>query len=747
MRISAAYWVLLATTWIAPGCTSTQVPQATAPRSTPSATAPVGDALYVKLQALPPPESLLAALPEALRSKLEDSLDKLDASLRRELVNPDGQALHIRPLMHLAAGGNELAAYTALFSTAAAGDELAVLADPAASAAEVVGLANTLSQRAAQHVLQARRGDVAPGVTRRPEVVGEIAAAANILGDFALEKAAIDALAELSDSPTVRLRRIRLLCEQLDWRAATEQLLSEKALSVAERREAETWIAAARAVASPGAESLAAKVEQARLALSLDRTVRASELLAGLDKAANEDLSYATTRARAQIGDGPCPGLRRELANAYLCRAAWRAFRTSHSLAELETAWQSGKGRDATAVDSYLGLVHVTQLMYGFDNGAGDASPESFKTTLLNMEQRATEALAVSAHLRAVALMAKTLRLAFSASVEATDTLAAIAEGDRKQLLAEAQELANKGPKEPFDQAAILAVTGILAQVDDGRPALTQLIGLVQTELQPPFGALLLWNQLASQDPAGFNATRNYYGELAQNPAIESYERSRWLLLWAEAEQHLVPSEHSLATLQALCKQLRAKGVPLELQLRAAINLAGLEARRGDFVKAAEFLKDIAEVPRASVSSRQEQELLIAATGYHLVLEALAAPDSLPARAGELSQLLQTVATASAASPALQVWLALWRGELETLIETRDCRGNTACERRARRARGIDRKLLGESVGRRSAALLELGVLAIGGVQVEFQYQRGRLIPAITVDSSFLLAHMPTIAK
>jgi hypothetical protein len=545
----------------------------------------------------------------------------------------------------------------------------------------------------------------------------------------------------------VRLRGLQLLCQRLEWQAAAAELKAEKDFSERERGEAAQWVEAARQVKTAQAAALPARIELARAALRLGLTEQASETLRLEQDRADDNLAYVTTRARAQAGDGPCPGLRRELANAPLCQTAWREFRKSGVLAQLETAWQSGKGRDAAAVDTYLGLVHVTPLTYSLDAGGGDATPESFKATLLALEQRAVEANSVSPHLHGVALMAKTLRLAFTASIESKDALAAIPVVARTQLITEAAALAKSQADDTFSQAAVLAVAGVLAQVENGTPVLTPLMGHLKTGLQLPFAALLLWNQLASHDVAGLKQAQNYYGELAQDPKLLSYDRSRWLLLWAEAEQHLAPTDRSVGTLRALCDKLNKPDIPAELRLRAAINLAGLAAKQGQYNDAVELLKGVVQIPRSSVQTRQEQELLIAATGYHVVLQALASPDTSEARANDLSQLLRNVTAAAAASPALAAWLALWRGELETAIALRACKGAATCEQRAKRARGVDRKLLAENIGKRSAALLELGVLAIGGVQVEFQYQHGRLMPSVVLDSSFLTAHMPTIGK
>lgn len=751
MRRSQAYRVL-ALCWFIGAC----APAATTPPAAPKAAQaqPPADPLYVKLGALPPAQSVLEALPESLRAAVDAALDRADDTTRRALLDPESRLVTLRPLLHLAAGGNETRAYVALCSSNAAADELVQLSVDAklASSPETIdnysSIVNEIGRRAAGQLLNAYHREVAPGVRRSVETVGEIAGAASIIDDHELELAAIDALATLADSPVVRLRRLRLLSQLLRVEEGRRSLKEDKVLSSSERGEATRWLDAAERLRGGVGKSadLTDRIEVARAALVLARPRDAQTALGRRDATDSLDLRVATTRARIATGDGPCPELQRELANAPLCRRAWSDFRKSLAFTELAPAWAANRGRDGMAVDTFLGLVDVTALLYGFDAAAGGATAESYAATLADLEQRAAETSAVSAHLGAVSLMARTLRLAFSASLNATDSLAAIAPEERSKLLASADTLARTQPPEPFNQSAVLAVTGVLAQVEDGSVPLAALSGKVESELQLPFGALTLWNSVASGDVETFKREQNYFGAIAQNAELPSLERSRWLLLWAEAEHHLAPTERTQATLSALASKLTGNDVPLDLRLRAALNLAGLAARTSNWDGALESIRPVADIPHGSVRTRQEQELLIVATAYRAVLEAKKDPSQLEQRALELESLLRNVSAAAAASPALQAWMALWRGELESDRQAQKCGKNTGCLQRARRALGIDPTLLAKAVGARSAALLQRGVLAIGGVQVEFHYQTGRLIPVVSVDASFLHTTMPALS-
>jgi hypothetical protein len=450
---------------------------------------------------------------------------------------------------------------------------------------------------------------------------------------------------------------------------------------------------------------------------------------------------------RATLQDAPCPGLRRELANPEVCHAAWKEFRVSPQFKALEDAWKSGSGRERSSVDAYLGLVHVTALLQGFDESAGEATPESVKKTLRAIESVAGEAAPLGPHYAGVSLMARALGDTFAASVDAKAGTLGFDAGKRKQLIAAAGQLAANVSSEPFNQAAVLAVSGVLAQLEDTSKELKLLQGKLPSSLQATHGSLAIWNQLASHDAASFKSSLQYYGEIAKNQELPAYERSRWLLSWGEAEYLLTPNEHNENTLRALCEKLKSPSVAMELRLRSALTLAGLAARKQQYQTAVTALAEVAGAARSSVQTRQEQELLIVAVGYHQVLLALADPSKARDSARNLSGLLTNINNAGAASALVQLWLALWRGELEAVLGKQQCAGNVACEKRADKARGIDRKLLVQNVGSRTASMLDLNFLPVGGVQVEFQYQNGRLTPIVNLDTAFVAVHVPALNR
>ncbi len=269
----------------------------------------------------------------------------------------------------------------------------------------------------------------------------------------------------------------------------------------------------------------------------------------------------------------------------------------------------------------------------------------------------------------------------------------------------------------------------------------------IRPEWRITHASLLLWNLLASGSTREFVNQKDLLGRAAQTSGEASYARSRWVILWAEAEAHLEPSEKTFTIVNELAERLKGNDVPLDLRLRTALDVAGLKARQGDLAGAIEVLAPlVANTPRGSVATRLDQELLIAASGYALILQALNTQgEERLKRIDELGQLLNSVAKAAAAPPVLMMWMVLWKGELDALVAKSACAGNLACEQRASKARGIGTAQFEKVIGSRMAAMLRRGVLPVGGVELELRYRGGRLLPQVDVDPALLLVHMPTL--
>src|SRR5690606_30922901 len=131
---------------------------------------------------------------------------------------------------------------------------------------------------------------------------------------------------------------------------------------------------------------------------------------------------------------------------------------------------------------------------------------------------------------------------------------------------------------------------------------------------------------------------------------------------------------------------------------------------------------------------------------YEQVLLALVAKGEKRAEhVGVLSQLLESVTKASAAPPAVAHWLGAWKVELERRVALDACKGERACEQQVKRPGLPSKATLDKALGPQMANLLRHGVLPVGGVELEFRYRGGRLVPQVSVEPAFLLVHMPQL--
>jgi hypothetical protein len=151
----------------------------------------------------------------------------------------------------------------------------------------------------------------------------------------------------------------------------------------------------------------------------------------------------------------------------------------------------------------------------------------------------------------------------------------------------------------------------------------------------------------------------------------------------------------------------------------------------------------VEKTARGAVSSRQEQDLLVAATGYEQVLLSLATTGEQRAQhVGVLGQLLEGVTKASAAPPAVLLWLSAWQAELTRRVAVDACQGARECEQKIKPLALPTKAALDKQLGPQMAGLLRRGVLPVGGVELEFRYRAGRLAPQISVEPAFLLVHI-----
>jgi hypothetical protein len=505
-------------------------------------------------------------------------------------------------------------------------------------------------------------------------------------------------------------------------------------------KSAEVLIAAAVQAQKP-VTSVEDAVANANAQLQLDRAEAALEVLGPYVAQEATHLGLAAAQARALAGTGPCPSVRTPLGNGALCRAAWQQFLTPQRLEILKQAWSSGVGRDAEGVDVWLGLSHVVPMMYGLQANAEEALAH-----LNGLAVGAKAAAAVGPQYAAIELLATTLHKAVSSETSAPAALAGeIPKAARKELMDRSMTLYKQFPNDSWVQAAALATIAVIAPFDDSRAALLTMNETVRAEWRITHGSELLWSLLASGDTKAFIANKGVLGRAAQVSAEGSYERSRWVILWAEAEAQLEPNLRSYGIVAELAQRLGSDEAPLDLRLRTTIDAAGLKARQEDFAGAAALLTPLVEkTARGAVSSRQEQDLLVAATGYEQVLLALAAKgDQRAEHVGILTKLIEGVTKAAAAPPAVMRWLTAWKIDLDRRVALDACKGDRTCERKVKPLALPTKNAMDKELGTQMANLLRRGVLPVGGVELEFRFRSARLAPQISVEPAFLLVHLP----
>lgn len=735
------------------------------------------DQLHRLLSAVSPAAPVLDALPPPVRQELERQSNALSPEQRQLLLAAADPIVARRPLLYVAAGGNDLQITQLLFSSSAGSSEVVALLGERGDQVGLVAACNDIGRRAAQQLLRARAVDLAPGVERKAEHLQQVALAARLLERIDIERLALKLLAAESERPlewelglaelearalNPELARLHLV----RFSAALELAASESAdpnspaslarvAQAVQLRGAEpaarALIAAADVAKKSNAQlsSVEARVDAARAALELGLPDRASALLADDRAQLGKHLAYTTTYARALTQGNACPHVWPTLVNERLCRQAWAEALPKISAATLDSAWASGLGRDAWAVESYLGFAYVVPMQYGLDRAGKDEGAVNLGATFATLASRAEEAAPLGADFSAMALVARSLGAAVSALNAHPAEPAAIDKAQRSALLNAAAQLATTEAT-AWARSAALAVAAILVQQEPIAPVLDGLRTAELGSAKLTYGGLLLLDILADGDAARYDQHKALLGDLAVAMDASAFERSTWLFTWAEAEAHLVPGEASAGNLDRIAATLMRSTAPLELRMRATLDRAGLLARKGDLVGAAAMLEPVvSQTPRSAVSTAAEQELLVAATGYLLVLRGLHAQgDERTEYAKKLQAFLLDVTRANAAPPTLQMWLLMWSAELDALLQRAACGGRVACERKVDRQRGADPAKLSQALGARVSGLLAHGVVPVGGVQVEIRYQpSGHLTPEIQVSPAFLLAHVPPLAK
>ncbi len=750
MRVSmASAWLTLALACssVAPPAAQPETPPAADEATVASAAEPP---LYLALTQLQTPGDIVDVLPGALLEMLQAQVAELTPEQKKLLLEGQDPVVTTRPLLYVAAGGRDPSIVSLIFSSSAASNELVALARGANSEQDLAAASNALVERAAQWVIHSRAEDLSSAVEHKREHLQEVVFAASVLERQDLERLALLELSERYPDPAWTLALIRqdvasLAVDEAAQRLNAASLPSELAQSVKQEIE----LASSVASATEAPQGVEQAVELARRQMALGMPERAEKTLRPFAGEAAAHLALATALARAVTGASACPTVvGAAAANEYVCQQVWARLLAKPEVLALDAAWKSGQGRDAEAIETYIGLSHVVPLMYGLTADGSQQTATSARSAFSKIEEVAKQGAESAPYFEGVALMAAALGLAMDAATNPQSPRATLEPKLRKQLVSRATTLAGKLPAEPWIQAAVLGVAAMTSREERLDALLSPLQGSVERQYETLLGTLQLWDVLADGDEARYQELQEWFGQIATNHEESPFQRSKWLFLWAEAGAHVEPSTQTYSTVRKIAENLEDERVPLDLRLRARMDRAGLLARANEIRAAVDVLAPIVQnTSRGAIASHDEQELLIAATGYLSILNALASSgEGRQEHVAQLEKLLLDVGRSRAAPPTLQLWLMLWRAEFDYKKRHDECNANAACERRAADARGADDKALAQAIGERSAQLLKRGVLPVGGVQLEFRYLgRGRLAPRLQVSPRFLLAHSPPL--
>jgi hypothetical protein len=730
-----------------------------APKAAPSK-APVSEAklasprerLAQTLRSIPRPAPVLDALPEDARKRLEARLSGLDAERKLAVHNDESPLVESLPLLHLASGGTSPRALFALATTSAGTDELSGLLGvehDAAPATARIGIVRELARRAAFDFLRDRAADVLVTGKTTALVCRLVARAALSVGRRDLVLQAHELLAESEPSPENRLEFAVELARNADPDDAA-RVLAEATQDQrhppppAASAAAEGAIAAARFVVAhrqASAEDVPSRLALGRAWLHLGRTTEARALLEPEAAAAKTHLGLAAALAETRIETPSCPDLPEDVGSAPLCA---ESFRTSEhvksALTLLDSAWQSGAGRDDEAVEVYTALAHVIPWMhetaFALAYDALSAAEASQRVSALHAKIQ--EISVVMPRLTGLALFVETLHSGIALNDSGTRS-----DADAQALAARALGLAARDSSR-FAQAGVLAVAAALSHQQDISP-LVDAVPLEQTAsaLRVPRAALGVWAAASSGVHTRMDAARNELAAIMVEGRGASLERARLVLSVSEADALLDGSDRSYQLLSRVAGQLLSDSIPPDLAFRAVLDASGALAHGKRVDRAEQVLKGAAAAELPADLDRA-RDLLQLIRGYQLVL---ASDGADAATLGQARTALAALAPGPGAASAA-LWFELWGRELEARQREAECqkKKQSAC-READALRRVARHALDARLGAESSAVLLRGALPGGFFDAGFRFSAETgLEPFIVFDPSLLAISLPKLS-
>lgn len=710
-RLRLTFPILLAT--LANACATSVPPAKPAGALAPVAPVvppkPAKERLLVLLRAAPRPAPVLELLPPAAQSTLDARLKSLPPD-QREQVLRGGELAQAVPLLHLKAGGSSAAALLALATTPAAMQELPVAFESSPQSTDderrqAVQLAHDLAQRAAQHFLRDSVLDVANvSAAELPPLLAALERAAVAAERSDVVRLALESSAAVEPNPDV-LARLAVACA-FDQ---DEKCFEEAVVGVPETApERARLTRLRRALEHRHAPD---PVVKAWALLDLGRYADARNALGSVQSKAKTDLRVGAALAVIAADGTACPGLPPQVGSPRLCADAVtvRAGLTP-ALTDMDVAWQAGGGRDAASAEVYIGLAHVVPWVTSLAQASDAASLERDFT---DRYQALSAVLRELPEQKSFAVFAAALSAGVTAGLH-------MPHGERPQVdTTKKQELwfAALGVEAA---APRLAVAAVLAA---DQPVLTLLPPTAPRLLVPARAGLLAWEAVSSTEPSVLESAKAALAEQLTVSPKGSTQSAAAVLLLAELEATMSPSERSHRALAQVSSQLIGEPLPPDLALRAVLDAAGALERLGRTADALGVLSKAAEIESLPGPAA---DLLVLIRAEKLVLQWDAKKD--PQRTALAKAL---TALPSSSSPTIAFVLSAW-----------------ANPKVSRQAKQTPRASLEARLGVRAAELMAKGALRGTRVslRVSYAFNTG-ITPEVTFDPMFVPLVRPELIQ
>jgi len=687
-----------------PALKPSALPKAAQPAPPPK---PPKERLLALLRAIERPAPPLDLVPPAGQTVLEGRLKALTAEQREQVLH--GDLAQNMPLLHLKAGGSSAAVLLTLATSPAAIDELPLVFESSPQSNDEerrhnVQLAHDLAARAALQFLRERVLDLAKA---------EPADVPRVL--FAIESAAI--AAERSDI-------VRLALETHAASGAPVEVMAALAASCAYDEDEKCFAEATGGVPETNPQSahvlVLAKALKARrdgdplvkawALLQLGRFAQARRALEPVLAKSKTDLRVAAALAVVASDGGACPGLQPNVGSPRLCADAF-AVRPglSSALGDLESAWQSGGGRDAASAEAYLGLVHVMPWVRALA-----LSPDA-----ASLERDFTERYALLA--RVLQELPAQKPLAVFAAALSSGVTASIHMHGRPQIDSTRKQELWFGALGVEAPAPRLAVGAVLAA---DQSVLQLLPSAVPADLAPARAGLLAWEAASNTEPSALENAKGALAEQVASSRRGGNERAAAVLLLAELDALTAPSERTHGVLAQVSSQLIGESLPPDLALRGVLDAAGALERLGRTADALGVLSKAAEIQSLPGPAA---DLLTLIRAEKLVLEW--DPKRDPQRNG-LAKALSALELGSA-PPTIAFAIGAW-----------------ASPKVLRQGKQLPKAALEERIGSRAAESMAKGALRGTRVSLRLSYAFSTgIAPEVWFDPMFVPLVRPELIR